>query len=213
LPEAIREEFRQNTMKGKRMARGLSVVLLVASVCPIFGDTISVVGPTTNPNVGDIFNVSVGVTGVNNLYAFQFDLTFDPSLLSADSVTEGSFLPSGGTTFFIPGAIDDVGGNVTATVDSLIGSIPGVTGNGTLAVFQFAALASGTSPLSFSNEILLDSSLNDITANTTFQNGYVTVDAVSTVPEPGYRVLLVILCFLIFLTRSGHVSSLFGGYL
>src|SRR5580693_6858462 len=64
-------------------------------------DVMSVVGPVTNPNVGDTFEVEVDVTGITDLYAFQFDLTFDPTLLSAVSVTEGAFLPSGGTTFFI----------------------------------------------------------------------------------------------------------------
>ncbi len=191
----------------KRIVRGLSFVLFTASVCPIFADTISIVGPTTNPNVGDIFDVSVNVTGINDLYAFQFDLTFDPSLLSVDSVTEGSFLLSGGTTIFIPGVVDNVGGNVTATADSLIGSIPGVTGNGALAVFQFTALASGTSPLSLSNEILLDSSLNDITTGATFQNSYVTVDAASTVPEPNYLSLLVLLGAVILLTRAARVLT------
>jgi len=53
-------------------------------------------------------------------------------------------------------------------------------------------LAPGTSALSFANPILLDSSLNDITANTTFQNGSVTIDAVSGVPEPEPVLLLCI---------------------
>ena len=45
---------------------------------------------------------------------------------------EGPFLPSGGATFFIAGAIDKVNGTVTATADSLIAAPAGVSGDGTL---------------------------------------------------------------------------------
>jgi general secretion pathway protein D len=162
----------------------ICVFVLMLSVPRIFAGTIvDAVGPVTNPEVGDTFTVDIDVSGIADLYAFQFDLSFDPALLSAVSVVEGPFLQSGGTTFFIPGTIDNVGGTVTATADTLIGPIPGVTGDGTLVQFEFAALAPGTSDLSFANEILLDSSLNEI-ANATFQNGSVTVAGASSVPEP-----------------------------
>jgi len=36
--------------------------------------------------------------GVSKLYAAQFDLQFNPTVLSAVSVTEGNFLRSGGVT-------------------------------------------------------------------------------------------------------------------
>lgn len=174
---------------GIKAMRKIARLLLLMST-PMLADVISIVGPATSPNVGDIFQVDVNVAGISNLYAFQFDLTFDPTLLSAVSVTEGAFLPSGGTTFFIPGTIDNVGGDISATADSLIGTIPGVSGDGTLAEFEFTALAPGTSALSFANEILLDSYFDDITANTTFQDGSVTINAPSSVPEPNTLVLL-----------------------
>jgi len=161
--------------------------LIFAACLPALSlaDTISVQTPMTNPSIGDTFTVDINATGITDLYAFQFDLTFDPTLLSAVSVTEGGFLPSGGTTFFIPGTVDNVGGDVAATADSLIGNISGVTGAGILAEIQFTALAPGMSTLSFANEILLDSSLNDITANTTFQNGSLTINGTTAaVPEP-----------------------------
>ena len=41
---------------------------------------------------------------------FQFDLSFDPSLISADSVTSGGFLPG-----FNPGMIDNNAGSITDT--------------------------------------------------------------------------------------------------
>ena len=116
----------------------------------------SLLKPVSSPSIGDTFNVNVDVANINDLYAYQLDLTFDPKLLSAVSVSEGPFLPSGGTTFFIPGTIDNAGGSVTATADALIGAISGVSGSGTLLTFQFTALGYGTSALDIANPILLD---------------------------------------------------------
>lgn len=188
--------------------KGLCLFLLFASLT--FAGTLSVAGPASNPNAGDTFEVDVNISGITDLYAFQFDLTFDPTVLAADSVTEGAFLPSGGTTFFIPGTIDNVGGDVSANSDTLIAAIPGVTGSGTLVEFEFTALGAGTSALTFANEILLDSSLNDITADSTFQNGSITV--ATTVPEPNTLMFISISLALLALTliRRGSPLALFG---
>jgi hypothetical protein len=51
------------------------------------------------------FSVDVDVSDVSELTAFQFDIGFNPAVLSATAVTESSFLPSGGSTFFIPGTL------------------------------------------------------------------------------------------------------------
>jgi hypothetical protein len=174
-----------------RKAIGL---LLLFGSARIFADTVAVVGPATPPGIGTTFTVDVDATGVTDLYAFQMDLTFDPTLLSAVSVTEGPFLPSGGTTFFLPGTIDNVGGSVTATADSLLGPIPGVSGNGTLLQFEFTALTPGTSAVDIANSFLLDSSLNDITANSSFDNGSVTIAAT---PEPRYMPLCAIILLIL----------------
>jgi len=182
-----------------RKAIGL---LLLFGSARIFADTVDVVGPLFGPSPGETFTVDVNATGVSDLYAFQMDLTFDPTLLSAVSVTEGPFLPSGGSTFFISGAIDNVGGSVTATADSLIGPTPGVSGNGTLLQFQFTAVAQGTSALDFANTILLDSSLNDITANTTFQNG-----SISVAPEPETYAWLCAVLLLLTVICKVHPAT------
>jgi hypothetical protein len=196
-----------------------TVEILAASILAFFlaslsfADVISVQAPATNPTVGDIFTLDVDATGVTDLYAFQFDLRFNPSLLSAISVTEGGFLPNGGPTFFILGTIDNVGGTVTATADSLLGAVSGVTGNGTLAEFEFEALGTGASTLSFAfaNEILLDSSLNDITANTTFQSGSITISGGASVPEPNSlaSVCIVLLALVVVRWFRGNFSGAF----
>ena len=174
----------------------IGLCLLLVIPASMAGNVIVLV-PASSPTIGSAFSIDVSVTGIADLYAFQFDLSFDPTLLSAVSVTEGDFLASGGTTVFIPGAIDNVGGTVNANADALIGAITGVTGGGILAEFDFTALAAGTSPLSFANVILLNSSLSDITANTAFDNGSVTISAPvsSAVPEPS--TLSLALCAMV----------------
>lgn len=131
-------------------------------------------------------SLNVEVFNVTDLFAFQFDIGFDPTVVSAVSVSEGSFLPSGGTTAFVAGTIDNTAGTISATADSLIGAVPGVSGAGVLASLRFAANAPGTSPVTLSNIILLDSNLNSI--EFTSANG--SIRAVQ-LPEPGPAFMLV----------------------
>ncbi len=91
---------------------------------------------------------------------FQFDLSFDPTALQASSESEGSFLANGGGTYFVCGTIDNTGGSVAGTADTLVSAVPGVSGAGTLATVNFSTAADGSSTLSLSNVILLDSNLN-----------------------------------------------------
>jgi hypothetical protein len=150
-----------------------------------FADSVLSVSSPATVAPGDTFAVDVNISGAADLYAFQLDLAFDPTLLEATSVSEGSFLDGGvsGNTFFIPGTIDNTGGTVSLNADSLIGPPPGVTGDGTLLVFDFTALNPGTSALTIENEILLDSGLNILTDTTT--PGSVTIEGeTQAVPEP-----------------------------
>ena len=159
----------------------LLVVAVVFLSSPAFSDAILSVQPsTTTANTGELFSVNIDVSGVTDLYAFQFDVTFDPNILGFSSITEGSFLTGGGTTSFIPGT--DVDGTLSFTADTLVGPVTGTSGDGTLATLSFWALSPGSSPIDLSNVILLDSSFADISATTV--NGSVAV------PEPGVLLLL-----------------------
>lgn len=134
-------------------------------------------------STGDLFTLPVSITGGSDVYAFQLDLSFDPAVLTLLNISEGTFLPSAGSTIFAPGAIDNVGGTASGTADTLVGSIPGASGAGVLVDFTFQAISQGASALDISNGILLDSNLNDIPFTTAAGN--VTVTAATTgVPEP-----------------------------
>jgi len=124
-----------------------------------------------------------------DLYAFQFDVAFNPAVLSAIGLWEGPLLATGGSTFFIPGAIDNTLGTISFTANTLVGATSGSSGSGGLATIYFTALGPGTSPVDLSNIVLLDSGLNDIVASS--QNGTVDVlpDAPASVPEPASLLL------------------------
>jgi Cohesin domain/PEP-CTERM motif len=166
----------------------LKLILLSVLLLPnAFADAIlSIQPPSTSVAAGSMFAVDVNVANVTDLYAFQFDVGFTPGTLSAISVTEGAFLPSGGSSFFFPGTIGNTSGTISFNADTLIGPIPGVSGSGTLAILDFKALSAGTSPISILNATLLDSTLSSISS--TSVNGNATVGG-QAVPEPSSLIL------------------------
>ena len=168
-----------------KLIYGVLAVVLLALVSSASAFPTLQISPVLTPTVqGNLFTVDVTVTGVTDLYAFQFDLGFNPAVLQALSSSEGAFLPSGGTTFFIPGAIDNSSGLISFIADTLIGPIPGVSGTGTLASISFSAFSAGTSALTLSNILFLDSEFEDI-ENITSVGGTVSVtDAIKPIPEP-----------------------------
>jgi len=173
------------------------LVIPIAVVFAIFLNTsiaraipiVSVNPSSTSVNPGDSFSLDIGISDVTDLFAYQFELSFDPTLLAATSLSEGAFLPTGGFTFFIPGAIDNTSGTVGLTLDTLFFAPAGVTGSGSLASLTFdALLVGGASTVSLSNVILLDSLGAAITSST--ENGIVNVGSSTPVPEPSTIVLL-----------------------
>jgi general secretion pathway protein D len=134
-----------------------------------------------------VFTVDVVVSDVVDLFAFQFDVEFDPAIVAATGITEGPFLAGGGPALFIPAAIDNIGGSIDGTVSTLLGVV-GVSGTGVLASVQFISLAVGVSPISLSGVTLFDLALAPIDATTVA--GAVDVTLPPTVPEPSTWVLL-----------------------
>jgi Cohesin domain len=182
-------------MIGRTILEAASVLSLILGTSIACGQTLSINAPATNPSLGSTFVINVQANGVSDLFAFQFDIAFNPAVLHAVSVAEGPFLPTGGTTAFVPGTIDNVGGHIAFNADTLIGAIPGVTGGGVLARITFQAQNTpGASPLSLSNIIFLSSSLSNITA--TVQNGSVSIGSgpapPTSTPAPPTVLLMII---------------------
>jgi general secretion pathway protein D len=166
------------TYRKKLLYFGILAAVLVLTPLPILADTIvSIQPPVLTPDVGSFFDILINIASVNDLYAFQFDVSFNSAVIAAISVTEGAFLQTGGATFFIPGFIDNISGLISFTANSLVGEIPGVNGSGALVDLKFQALAAGLSSLDLSNLVFLDANFGEIAVNSL--NGKVSV-----VPEP-----------------------------
>src|ERR1017187_9500590 len=111
-------------------SRIVSVVIVLAAALlfvPLLTAQAVITAGSTDVSVDLIFTVPVNIADVSDLYAFQFDLAFDPTSLQLLSISEGSFLPSAGSTFFIPGDIDNIGGDAISNADTLVGDIAGAS--------------------------------------------------------------------------------------
>jgi hypothetical protein len=134
-------------------------VLLGASVAGA-GPTVSVQPATTSVLPGETFSVAVAISNASDAYAFQFDVTYDATLLKLTSVTNGGFLPDTRFSSGIAGA----SGSVTFVYDLLTGPVPGVSGGGTLATLTFETFADrfGTGAIHVGNVIVVDSKGADV---------------------------------------------------
>jgi cohesin domain-containing protein/PEP-CTERM motif-containing protein len=170
----------------------VSLALLIAlAAAPVFATPIiSVSPPASVVNVGNTVSVDIVINGAVDLYAFQFDIGFDPSVLSATSIVEGALLPSGGSTIYLPGTISNASGTISFTADTLETAITGVTGSGTLATVSFQAIGAGSSSVNVLNVTLLDSTLSGI-ADTELPGTIRAIGASAAVPEPSTVALLL----------------------
>jgi hypothetical protein len=130
-------------------------------------------------------DLTVSARNVADLYAYQFTLNFDSTLLSGLSGTEGSFLANAGSTFFYAGDIDNVTGAFTTVFDTLVGPGNGMDGTGGLATFSFGVRQAGLANFTLSDVLLLDSTGALIPAD--FSDL-----AVAVVPEPASLWLVAI---------------------
>jgi adhesin HecA-like repeat protein len=179
------------------IALSISVFSVLGSVASAQVATLSLDETTQTTSTGTVVTVDVDIANVSNLYGYQFDLTFNPSILQAVSSSEGSFLASGGSTFFINGSNDNVGGTVSATGDTLLSAVNGVNGSGELAVFTFDAIGNGTSALAIQNETLLDSNFNvisDVTTGGSVTLGPTSIAAPEIDPNSATSALTLLLC-------------------
>jgi hypothetical protein len=136
----------------------LSLVLFSPGLAYAEETTVVSISAPNQVNPGEEFSVSVFVQPAATVAGVQFNLTFDSSLVTVESVEEGQFLSQGlATTYFNAGVID----NVAGTVNSVVGAIttPGqaVSTEGTLATLTLTAgVESGTCPLTLSNVVVGD---------------------------------------------------------
>lgn len=176
-------------------------LLLVLSTASL-ADVVSVQPASLTTAVGQTFTLNIFISETSDLYAYQVDVGFNPTVLRAVSVTEGPFLATGGSTIFLPGIIDNAGGAITYNGGMLTGALPGVSGAGSLLDVTFLALAPGSSNVQLYNVLAIDS----FGMGRTVTTAGATVSVSDTVvPEPGTLVLLsgVVFALVFYRRRCG----------
>jgi general secretion pathway protein D len=190
-----------------RPFRVLPALLLGLLFCaaPARAATITFESLTVNP--GDAFSLGILVTDVTDLTSFQFDIAYDPAVLTATGTRLGPLFPANSqnpedpvVSFFIPGTLpggEDPNdptqvvppGFVLFTAGTILAPFPGVSvppgamGVPALAFVDFTAIGTGITALALSNVLLVDG--GGLELPTDIVNG-----TVNAVPEPSTLALL-----------------------
>jgi uncharacterized repeat protein (TIGR02543 family) len=125
------------------------LLLLTIIPLPIRADSLTIV--QVNPasktiSAGQTFSLNIACTPGQTIKAYELKLSFNPTLLQANSVTEGTIF-NGYTTFFNAGTINNAAGTIV-DVYGLIEGAGSVSNPGSLVSLSFTARsASGTSAI------------------------------------------------------------------
>ena len=180
------------------------LLITIASLAGLSGvaiaspTSIEVVPTSLEQEPGDSFVVNITVSDMTDLYLWMFRLRWNNTVLQLNSIDEGPFLQDQGDTSGIwlsPPTISEI--NIAGRIDeatcALLGSVPGVDGNGTIATLNFTCLSLGDSTLEFWEEApyyepatdLLDSNLDSILHTA-------TAGAVDVIPEFSSVILIAV---------------------
>ncbi|MBE3136947.1 MAG: PKD domain-containing protein [Thermoplasmata archaeon] len=127
------------------------IILLFTSIVPLpvkaDDPTLVQVSPSnTTVSALQTFSLNINCIPSQPIKAFELKISFNPSLLQANSVTKGTIF-SGHTTFFNNGTIDNSAGTIINVYNLIVGS-GNISNPGTLVTISFTAKTfSGTSPI------------------------------------------------------------------
>jgi hypothetical protein len=123
---------------------------------PGSGLTMRIDPAINNVEAGQPFIVNVMIDGAVNVGAFQFDLIYDPAVVTVTDVALGPFVGSTGRAAQPVGpTIDNRAGTLAFGAFSF-GSTAGPAGTGVLATVRFRAEGPGTSALGLQNVVVTD---------------------------------------------------------
>jgi hypothetical protein len=158
----------RNTTRSLIALLAISLVLALPGWAMAAGETVVSVTTPGQVEPGEQFVVNVVVEPGAEIAGVQFDLAFDPSLVTVNSVAEGSLLSQGGaTTYFSSGSIDNVSGNIGGVAGAIITPGQTVSATGTFAVITVTAgPEEGTCPFTLSGVIAGDINGQPVVVNT-----------------------------------------------
>lgn len=122
--------------------------------------------------VGKTFTIEIKISNAEKIYGWEFRLKWNSNLLNMIEVVEGDFLKKRSGTFFTTNTSKAKDGLLIVDC-TLLGNVPGIDGNGTLATIKFYAKVQGKCFLELEKTILVDESERPVSHMTI--NGEVTV--------------------------------------
>jgi general secretion pathway protein D len=120
---------------------------------------VSFVPGSVDTLAGGVFSLAVNIENAWNVAHTPFYITYDPQLVEYAGAAEGTFMNSDGTSTTFQATATN--GRVLVGL-SRFGRGAGAEGAGTLATFQFKALAPGTGVLAFTNNSVKDPSMRNL---------------------------------------------------
>jgi len=105
--------------------------------------------------VGQNFTINVNISNVTDLYGWEFKLGWNTTILDVVEICEGPFLKNVADTFFTF-KVNSTACYIIADC-TLLGMVPGASGDGTLATVKFYVKSKGNSVLDLFDTILIDS--------------------------------------------------------
>lgn len=128
----------------------------------------------SNISNGDTLAINVTVNNLSNVYGIGFDIDFDSSKLSYDGYVSGNYLEKGGNTVnYIITTQSGNSGKLIAGI-SRLGSVGGISGSGMMVTLKFKVVSAGSTSLTFSNNVVMDSS-NQSIPGITWNSGLATI--------------------------------------
>jgi len=137
----------------------LSLVVLVPGIASAAGNAIvSVSAPAGTLEPGEQFTINISVAPNNAIAGMQFNLSYNPAIVTVNSVTEGNLLNQGGaSTYFDDGQINNTTGTITGVFGAITSPGQTVATAGTFAVITMTVGSTGgSSPLTLSNVVVGD---------------------------------------------------------
>ena len=118
----------------KRLCAAVLLSIALAGIHPAGAQAAPLISaPFVTVAVGDLFTIPISITDAVDLTLWQFDLAFDPAIVQAGAVTEGTFMSDVGATFFGPGVADNTSGLISLVSGSYVDFAPFPSGSGVVA--------------------------------------------------------------------------------
>jgi len=146
----------KNVLLGDSEAQPLSVTIANGSIEVLPNYTLISINPETKfVSPGDTFTLDIWVNPFEAISGAEVDITFDPTLLIANTITEGDLF-TGFNTHFNNGTID----NTAGTIQGIWGVIADIGGGSTTTPGSFAQItftskmATGSTPINISHALI-----------------------------------------------------------